>query len=621
MTNLPRVAAFAAALALAGSAVVPVASASVPAEDPVATPSPTPTDPLGAQIADATSQLQTDLTEMQDAQSEAEARYLEARKKANQLHRLVARQQAEVDEARRVIGQYARTIYMSGSTDLSVYASMIDPADPADLMNSADTALRVSDHKDKEYDRAVQVLKRNQEVEAQANQAEAAAQASLDSISNQMNDLRRQLADVAGEWADHLAGQSNLIDSQQARANSDAAAQWAQYLTELADMKVPSVSELDLKSGRVPKGIKVSRKNPMVATYSNGERTVTVLPERVVAAVTYGVSTLGTPYHWRKNTGSEMDCSALVDRAWNVPSVPRDKRTDARPLVPDGVPGLAERTRLVPTGKMSPGDVTFLTDPRRGVHHTGIVLDSDTMIAADARTGGVNAVPIPTDRIWQVGRLSIKGPRGGNYVPKATKKPFQCGADPAGFIQMPDGKILADPSLCPPKPAVFAEGNLQAATITVGRCAAALWPAIQIIGGWRPSDPYPDHPSGRAADIMMPAGCSPDAPNVALGTAIAEFFMKNAAKFNVQYIIWQQRIWTAGSAPTPVVNWRGMSDRGSCTANHQDHVHVTVNGPNIFPGGTSDTGGTDDTGDTDTGDTDEGGSQTDNTSKKKPKKD
>lgn len=589
MTSKPRV--LTCALILALTSAVPVASAAAaPAvllEDPTPAASGDPADsgdPLADRIAETTGQLQTDLTEMRTAQTEAEERYAEARAKAQQLHRVVMRQQAEVDEARRVIGQYARTIYMSGPTDLSVYASMIDPQNPDDIVSNADAALRVSDHKDKQYDDAVKLLTRNQDIEAQANQAEAAAQASLDSIANQMNGLRRQLADVAGEWADHLAGQSNLIDSEQAKRNSDAAARWAQYLTELADLKVPSVTERDLKTGKLPKRMKTSRKNPQVATYTADGRTVTVLPERVVAAVTYTVSTLGTPYHWRRNTASEMDCSALVDRAWNVPSIPRDKRTDARPLVPDGVPGLAERTRLVPTGKMAAGDVAFLTDPRRGVHHAGVVLDGDTMIAGDARTGGVNAVPIPTDRVWQVGRLSLKGPRNGNYVPKATKKPFQCGADPAGFIQMPDGKILANPALCPPNPTVFGEAHMQPAAVAVGRCAAALWPALTVIGGWRPSDPYPDHPSGRAVDIMMPAGCAADAKNVAIGTAIAEFYMKNAAKFDVQYIIWQQRIWTAGSAPTPALSWRGMSGRGSCTANHQDHVHVTVNGSNIAPG-------------------------------------
>ncbi|MEI2784853.1 MAG: hypothetical protein V9E82_03990 [Candidatus Nanopelagicales bacterium] len=75
---------------------------------------------------------------------------------------------------------------------------------------------------------------------------------------------------------------------------------------------------------------------------------------------------------------------------------------------------------------------------------------------------------------------------------------------------------------------------------------------------------------------MMPEGCATTASNLALGTSIAEFFMKNHGEFHVQYIIWQQRIWNAETEiPKAAAQWRGMSDRGSCTANHQDHVHVS----------------------------------------------
>ena len=39
----------------------------------------------------------------------------------------------------------------------------------------------------------------------------------------------------------------------------------------------------------------------------------------------------------------------------------------------------------------------------------------------------------------------------------------------------------------------------------------------------------------------------------------------------MQYVIWEQRYWEPGSS------WELMEDRGSITANHYDHVHVTVN--------------------------------------------
>lgn len=580
MTSYTRAAAGALLLALTSAGMAAPASAVpvLPAEDPAPTAS---SDPLTTQITEATDQLQTDLTEMRAQQTAAQERYIAARAKAAKLRKLVAANQAAADEARLIVGQYARSIYMNGSTDLSVLASMIDTADPNDLMDRADEALRVGDRKDDQYDDAMALLKRNQEVKEQADSAQLAAEASLETISTQVQGLQRQLADVTTQWADHLAGMGGMLDPAQAKANSEAAAQWAEYLTRLADLRAPSLTVDDLIKGQPPKGVSRTRKNPGVGTYHSGGDSVTALPDRVIAAVTYAVSAMGTSYQWRKNTDSEMDCSALVDRAWNVPMIPRDKRTDTRPLVKGGVSGLAANVKFIPEARMSVGDVVYIADPTRGVNHAGIVLDNDTMIAGDARTGGVNAVPIPKPRIWQVGRLSLKPPKEGNFVPKASQEPFQCGMDPAAFITTPDGKVLADPRLCPPKPQVFGEAHMQPAAVMGGRCASALWPQLMIIGGWRPSDPYPDHPSGRAIDIMMPAGCSTDPANIALGTAIAEFFMTNSTKFHVQYIIWQQRIWNAETeGPKRVVDWRGMSNRGGCTANHQDHVHVSFIGPN-----------------------------------------
>ncbi|MBM6402257.1 hypothetical protein JQN70_17815 [Phycicoccus sp. MQZ13P-5] len=55
------------------------------------------------------------------------------------------------------------------------------------------------------------------------------------------------------------------------------------------------------------------------------------------------------------------------------------------------------------------------------------------------------------------------------------------------------------------------------------------------------------------------------------GDAIAAWVQQNVGKFNVKYLIWQQRYWAPGEG------WSTMEDRGSPTANHYDHVHVTVN--------------------------------------------
>ena len=60
-----------------------------------------------------------------------------------------------------------------------------------------------------------------------------------------------------------------------------------------------------------------------------------------------------------------------------------------------------------------------------------------------------------------------------------------------------------------------------------------------------------------------------------LGDAIASFVKANYRELGVSEVIWSQQIWTVERASD---GWRWMEDRGSATANHYDHVHVTVYG-------------------------------------------
>ena len=57
-------------------------------------------------------------------------------------------------------------------------------------------------------------------------------------------------------------------------------------------------------------------------------------------------------------------------------------------------------------------------------------------------------------------------------------------------------------------------------------------------------------------------------------TQIAAFLQAHASELDLYDIIWQQHIWTPERSSE---GWRSMSDRGSETANHYDHVHVSVN--------------------------------------------
>lgn len=112
-------------------------------------------------------------------------------------------------------------------------------------------------------------------------------------------------------------------------------------------------------------------------------------------------------------------------------------------------------------------------------------------------------------------------------------------------------------------PGKASEDNLQPGAVTLNRIISQLFPEVSSIGGYRANDPYPDHPSGRALDIMV-------GNNSALGDAINAYLQQHAAELGIDYTLWQQQQWTPGKGPS------SMEDRGGATANHRDHVHAMV---------------------------------------------
>ncbi|CUR54273.1 conserved exported hypothetical protein [metagenome] len=112
-----------------------------------------------------------------------------------------------------------------------------------------------------------------------------------------------------------------------------------------------------------------------------------------------------------------------------------------------------------------------------------------------------------------------------------------------------------------PDPGV--ENGLTSGAVYVYRSVCHAFPQITSYGGW---DNHGEHSSGRALDIMT--------SDSQLGTAIAEFLQSHAAELNLYDILWQQHIWTPVRSSE---GWRSMPSRGSSTANHYDHVHVSVN--------------------------------------------
>lgn len=114
------------------------------------------------------------------------------------------------------------------------------------------------------------------------------------------------------------------------------------------------------------------------------------------------------------------------------------------------------------------------------------------------------------------------------------------------------------------------EKGLKPNAVKVLRAVQQNFPEITRIGGVRP-DPLPDHPSGRALDLMVPNYKS--ASGKALGTRLSRYLQTNNKSLGVNYVIYDQHIWNVTRDDE---GWRYMAPRGSDSANHKDHVHVTV---------------------------------------------
>ena len=174
----------------------------------------------------------------------------------------------------------------------------------------------------------------------------------------------------------------------------------------------------------------------------------------------------------------------------------------------------------------------------------------------------------------------VGGRTGGNAVDpqpqyEAAPAPGTTGpAQPAPVPSTPAPVLAgAGGDLAQPLPAsAGSEQNMQVNTKRLIRALHLRFgDRLATLGGWRADGGgYNDHPSGQAVDAMI-ADFSSGA-GVATGDELLDYVMSNAAFFNVEYAIWRQTYYPVGGAPNL------MEDRGGETANHFDHVHITVHG-------------------------------------------
>lgn len=107
------------------------------------------------------------------------------------------------------------------------------------------------------------------------------------------------------------------------------------------------------------------------------------------------------------------------------------------------------------------------------------------------------------------------------------------------------------------------ESGLTERAVGALRAICNEFPNVTNYGGYRnDGDSY--HSSGRAIDVMISGEA---------GWEVARWVRANASELGAIEVIYAQKIWTTQRSGE---GWRSMPDRGSTSANHYDHVHVSI---------------------------------------------
>ena len=185
-------------------------------------------------------------------------------------------------------------------------------------------------------------------------------------------------------------------------------------------------------------------------------------------------------------------------------------------------------------------DLNVWTSAERDARNIGLVDSREKILVTGRKDGGRIEVVVGGKSRW-VTAGSLADEKPSVEEPAAEEPAAEAGLGGA----------------CTNGTSVSGSGNV----IGVHQAVCAAFPDITSYGTYRGDG---EHAQGIAIDIMVSGD---------YGWQIAEFLRTHYAELNISYLIYSQNIWSVDRGGE---GWRSMSDRGSTTANHYDHVHVTT---------------------------------------------
>ena len=228
--------------------------------------------------------------------------------------------------------------------------------------------------------------------------------------------------------------------------------------------------------------------------------------------------------------------SAAVDLSERQPIVSRSQsRIDRVDRIDRMLTDRATREaiRTADTRKWTTAPLNLWTTPDDTARKVGVIAERKRVLVTGRAAGDRVEIVVDGDSRWVT----------AGYL--AERKPE------------PESSVPGIGGACTNGTSVAGQPNV----IAVHQAVCAAFPELTSYGTYRSDG---EHAQGLAIDIMVSGS---------RGWEVAEFVRTHYAELGVSYIIYSQRIWSVDRASE---GWRWMSDRGSVTANHYDHVHVTT---------------------------------------------
>jgi cell wall-associated NlpC family hydrolase len=268
-----------------------------------------------------------------DAREAVTAKQAEAATAAAQ----VATAEAAVTVARQQVREVARSAYTGDR--LSTLQAMLSSSSADEMLDRVGTLGTIADHDNELLGAAQQATERAAAAKVAADKAAADAQALVDQVVAQQDDLNKQIADYQAQY-DRL----NAAEQEASRAQVERA--------HAAEAAAGSSSPSD------PVNAVVTSSVPVVAGSGAG-----------AAAVNRAMAQLGKPYIWAAAGPGSFDCSGLVQFAYAAAGVGLPHSSGAQ----------ARMGRAVSRDQLQPGDIIAFFSP---VSHVGIYVGNGLMVHA-----------------------------------------------------------------------------------------------------------------------------------------------------------------------------------------------------------------------------------------------